>query len=372
MPPEPSAEPKAEPLPPLRSVHTTNFPEILDRLGISVLVTTYQAGKLVMLRADRRLPQHALPRLQQADGPGRRSRHGATAGHRHGGGDLGVPQRRRPSPAAWSRPASTTPASAALRPCAPATSRFTRWPGPATSSGLRQHALFLPVHHRRDVQLRAALAAAVHLGAGPRGPLPPQRPGPGGRASRATSPPWAPPTRPAAGGPNKKDGGVLMDVRSGEVIMRGLSMPHSPRWYDGRLWLLESGTGGVGWSIRRAGPLRGDRGVARLHARPRLLRPTGLHRPVAGARVGGFQRHPPSPSALKERTCGVWVVDIQTGQTVAFLKFEDAVQEIFAVQVLPGVRYPDADQRQPPMIADSFVLPDEALQDVPDPLRALA
>ena len=34
-----------------------------------------------------------------------------------------------------------------------------------------------------------------------------------------------------------------MDVRSGEVICRGLSMPHSPRWHDGRLWLLESGTG---------------------------------------------------------------------------------------------------------------------------------
>jgi hypothetical protein len=40
------------PLPPLRSVHTTNFPRILDRLGASVFVTTYQAGKLVMLRAE--------------------------------------------------------------------------------------------------------------------------------------------------------------------------------------------------------------------------------------------------------------------------------------------------------------------------------
>src|SRR4051812_3620675 len=38
--------------PPLRSVHTTNFPALLDQLGISLLVTTYQAGKLVVLRAD--------------------------------------------------------------------------------------------------------------------------------------------------------------------------------------------------------------------------------------------------------------------------------------------------------------------------------
>src|SRR5437868_4221713 len=42
---------------------------------------------------------------------------------------------------------------------------------------------------------------------------------------------------------NKPQGGCLLEVSSGEVISRGLSMPHSPRWQDGRLWLLESGTG---------------------------------------------------------------------------------------------------------------------------------
>src|SRR6266849_6535779 len=40
-------------LPPLRSVHTPSFADILEHYGISVLVTTYQAGKLVVLRADR-------------------------------------------------------------------------------------------------------------------------------------------------------------------------------------------------------------------------------------------------------------------------------------------------------------------------------
>src|SRR5262245_45735471 len=42
---------------------------------------------------------------------------------------------------------------------------------------------------------------------------------------------------------NKARGGCLIEVDSGEVISRGLSMPHSPRFHDGRLWLLESGTG---------------------------------------------------------------------------------------------------------------------------------
>src|SRR5271155_4538867 len=50
-PDEPKPEAKPE-LPPLRSVHTTSFPALLQHFGLSLLVTTYQAGKLVVLRAD--------------------------------------------------------------------------------------------------------------------------------------------------------------------------------------------------------------------------------------------------------------------------------------------------------------------------------
>src|SRR5690242_20758599 len=37
---------------PLGSTHTSTFPELLASIGASVLVTTYQAGRLVLLRAD--------------------------------------------------------------------------------------------------------------------------------------------------------------------------------------------------------------------------------------------------------------------------------------------------------------------------------
>jgi hypothetical protein len=46
---------------------------------------------------------------------------------------------------------------------------------------------------------------------------------------------------------NKKSGGILIDMESHEIVARGLSMPHSPRWHAGRLWLLESGTGSLGY-----------------------------------------------------------------------------------------------------------------------------
>ena len=80
----------------------------------------------------------------------------------------------------------------------------------------------------------------------------------------------------------------------------------------------------------------------------------------------------PLTERLNERTCGVWVIDLRNGRTVAFLKFEDAVQEIFAVQVLAGRRYPDLINDDNKLIADSFVLPDDALNDVTGPLRAPA
>ena len=68
---------------------------------------------------------------------------------------------------------------------------------------------------------------------------------------------------------------------------------------------------------------------------------------------------------VEERKCGVWVVDTRSGQIVAFLRFEAGVQEIFAVQVLPGLKYPDVLTEDQQAVASSFMLPDEALADVP-------
>ena len=51
----------------------------------------------------------------------------------------------------------------------------------------------------------------------------------------------------------RQDGGCVIDVRSNEVILTGLSMPHSPRWYRGKLWLLNSGTGDFGYVDEKTG-----------------------------------------------------------------------------------------------------------------------
>jgi hypothetical protein len=72
----------------------------------------------------------------------------------------------------------------------------------------------------------------------------------------------------------------------------------------------------------------------------------------------------PLVERVRERTCGVWVVNIETGQTLGFLRFETGVQEIFAVQVLRGMRFPELLEWNDERLATSYVLPDEALADV--------
>jgi tetratricopeptide (TPR) repeat protein len=72
----------------------------------------------------------------------------------------------------------------------------------------------------------------------------------------------------------------------------------------------------------------------------------------------------PLVERLRERTYGVWVVHIESGETLGFLRFEAGVQEIFAVQVLAGLRFPEILEWDNERLAHSYVLPDEALAQV--------
>jgi uncharacterized protein (TIGR03032 family) len=169
----------------------------------------------------------------------------------------------------------------------------------------------------------------------------------------------------------KKDGGVVMDVVSGEIVARGLAMPHSPRWYEERLWVLNSGAGEIGTI---------DLGTGRYESiavMPGFTRGLDFRGPVAFVGLSQvretavFSGIPIAEKSLEERNCGVWVVNIRTGQIIAFVKFEAAVQEIFAVQVLPDIRYPELLNEDREVLFNSFELPEDALRLVPENLRSV-
>lgn len=73
----------------------------------------------------------------------------------------------------------------------------------------------------------------------------------------------------------------------------------------------------------------------------------------------------PITERTQESTCGVWAIHIQTGEILGWVKFEDAVQEIFAVRVVPGIRFPDLVNHDMKLLDGSFVLPDADLLRVP-------
>jgi uncharacterized protein (TIGR03032 family) len=164
---------------------------------------------------------------------------------------------------------------------------------------------------------------------------------------------------------NKARGGCLIDVPSNEFIARGLSMPHSPRWHDNKLWVLESGAG----SLATVDPATGRLDLVALV--PGFTRGLDFFGPFAfiglsqvreSAHFSGIPITDRLP--VEERKCGVWVVDTRSGQVVAFLRFDAGVQEIFAVQVLPGLRYPDVLPDDHQAVASTILLPNEALKEV--------
>jgi uncharacterized protein (TIGR03032 family) len=169
---------------------------------------------------------------------------------------------------------------------------------------------------------------------------------------------------------NKVQGGVLIDVDSGEVLTRGLSMPHSPRWYGERLWLCESGGGTFGFVDLNTG---GYEPVVELPGFTRGLdfagkfAFVGLSQVRESAVFSGVAIT--ERLAEHERTCGVCAIDLTTGQVVALLRFETTVQEVFAVAVLAR-RYPDLINDDEELLENSFVVPTECLDEVAASVRA--
>ena len=136
---------------------------------------------------------------------------------------------------------------------------------------------------------------------------------------------------------NKASGGVVVDVESNDVVLRGLSMPHSPRWHADRLWVLNSGAGEL-WAVdTKTG--RHDV-VAALPAYLRGLCFAGPYALVGMCQIrekhifGGL----PVQQRFDKLLCGVAVVDTRSGEQVGMIEFTSGVQELYEVLFLPGVR----------------------------------
>jgi uncharacterized protein (TIGR03032 family) len=144
---------------------------------------------------------------------------------------------------------------------------------------------------------------------------------------------------PAGWREHKVGGGVLVDVQSGDVILRGLTMPHSPRIHNGALYVLDSGQG----RLLRVGGLHVDR-VCQLQGYLRGLAFCGNVALIGLCRIresntfGGMPVQARHPDGL---LCGVALVDVVSGQQLGLLRFTSGVHEIFDLRHLAGLQRPN-------------------------------
>jgi len=355
--PDSALEGEADALPPLRSVHTESFPFLLAELRASIALTTYQAGKLVFLRPqDGRLNTH----FRAFDSPmGLAANHQflsiGTPGHVYHYRNMpAVAQKREPigqvDACYMPRDSHTTgdilvhemtygddnelwvvnTRFSCLCTLDNVNSFVPRWKPP-----------FITGYSPND---RCHLNGVGMVD---------------GKPKFVTA--LGETNTPTGWRANKKDGGILIDVLSGEIIARNLSMPHSPRWHNGQLWVLESGKGTLSIVDLRTGK---HEAVATV---PGFTRGLDFWGPLAFIGLSQVRETAvfsgiPITEQNIERNCGIWIINIETGQLVAFVKFEDALQEIFAVQILQGIVCPDLVNDEPETIHSSYELPDYAMK----------
>lgn len=143
----------------------------------------------------------------------------------------------------------------------------------------------------------------------------------------------------------RQDGGCIIDVTSNEIVARGLSMPHSPRVHDGKLWVLNSGTGEIGTVNRDNGSFEAVAfcpGYLRGLSFVGPYAVIGLSKPRENKTFSGLPLDDALKSRNSEAQCALYVIDTRTGDAVHWMKIDGIVEELYDVAVLPGVRRPMA------------------------------
>ena len=144
---------------------------------------------------------------------------------------------------------------------------------------------------------------------------------------------------------SRRDGGCVLDITTNEIISTGYSMPHSPRVYGDRLWLLDSGTGFLGFVDRATGKFERVTfcpGYARGLTFVGDYAVVGLSLPRRDNSFLGLALDDNLAERKAKARCGLQVIDLRTGDAVHWVRIEGNIQELYDVVALPGVHRPKA------------------------------
>lgn len=136
---------------------------------------------------------------------------------------------------------------------------------------------------------------------------------------------------------NRYGGGVLVDCVADEVVLAGLAMPHSPRVYEGRVYLLLSLLG----ALVEVHPDSGTyTEIARVPGFVRGLARHGDYVFVGMSKIRPGRAFPDLPLDRDKLLPGVAVIHLPSGEVMGLIQYQTDCEEIYDVQVLPGLRRP--------------------------------
>lgn len=144
---------------------------------------------------------------------------------------------------------------------------------------------------------------------------------------------------------HRQSGGCMIDIASKEIVLSGLSMPHSPRLHQNQLWLLNSGTGYFGKADLERGdfePMTFCPGYLRGLAFVGNYAVVGLSKMRGNKTFSGLAFDDTLREKDVEARCGLQIIDLRSGDIVHWLRIEGIVEELYDIAVLPGVRQPMA------------------------------
>lgn len=160
---------------------------------------------------------------------------------------------------------------------------------------------------------------------------------------------------------NRTNGGVIYDIIDNKLVCKDICMPHSPRWHHNRLWVLESGTGYLGYvdfgtSISSKNPLTDEQETHHkftpLVFIPGYLRGLsfiGSKYALVGSSLDRhekvFQDIPLGVNIKKKGVtakCGIFIIDLDSQDVIHEVIFnqnvKDPINEIYDVCAIPGAK----------------------------------
>lgn len=164
--------------------------------------------------------------------------------------------------------------------------------------------------------------------------------------------------------PRMLSSGVLIDVKSGETILSGLAVPHSPRIYDDKLYMLLSATGEV---VEVDVEKRNYTVITQVPGFTRGMDRIGDYLFVATSKLRpNSSIFKEAPVAEKSVHCGISIIYLPTGILAGYIMYNTSVEELFDVMVLPGMLRPNILNEEKGLHKTSVVTPQEVFWSSPE------